>query len=285
MPLVSQLSHRGLNDRRLPKYLDPTRYYRRIQNAVAKSMLQLGIPLSVTTRVGNYEVRFVVSSFVEYMLRAKLSYTREPVTMRWINNYIGENDVVYDIGANVGAYSLLIGKRLEKGKGVVLAFEPEAANFRSLNRNIVVNGLSGKVVPYSIAFGDRGRPSQFFLSSMQAGAAMHGVDRPESDGVAFVAKHVQGVYVLSVDEFLASGQVPWPNHIKIDVDGSELSIVSSMRAALKDSRLKTIMIEVAEDVSHGQIEELIARAGFEEAERERWEGKRVYNILYVRRQS
>ena len=279
---VTMKSLKSLTQRRLSAYADPSRYYRRAKHFVVNTILGWGIPLRVTTTVGDLKVQFLVTSFIEYMLRAKLSYTREKVTMDWINNCISADDVVYDIGANVGAYSLLIGKKIGRGNGKVLAFEPESANFFSLNRNILLNGLSGKVIPYATAFGDKARAGEFYLSSTVPGSAMHGVDRPESDGVKFDAKHVQGIYVVSVDEFVRGGAVPAPNHIKIDVDGSELSIVSSMPHLLADPKLRTIMIEIAEDVSKGRIEQTLLNAGFVEREREKWDGKNVYNILYAR---
>ena len=56
----------------------------------------------------------------------------------------------------------------------------------------------------------------------------------------------------------------------------------SMHNVMKDSRLKSIMIEIAEEVSHGEIENMILQAGFQEKDREQWHEKNVYNILYAR---
>ena len=70
--------------------------------------------------------------------------------MDWIRNYIKPDDIVYDVGANVGAYSLLIGKMVSQGAGKVYAFEPGAANFHSLSRNIEANGLSSNIIIFPI---------------------------------------------------------------------------------------------------------------------------------------
>lgn len=249
---------------------------------MAKTVLGMGIPLRVAQEVDGHTIRFSATSFVEYLLRAQLSYTREQVTMAWIRDCIQPDDVVYDVGANVGAYSLLIGKKVAQGKGKVLSFEPESANFHALNRNVLLNGLSGIVLPYAIAFGDANRASTFFLSSTVPGSAMHGLDRPESEGVGFEAKHVQGVYVMSMDQFCASSAMPFPNHVKIDVDGSERDIVASMSTVLRDPRLKSIMIEISGDASAGEVEGMIKQAGFKEKAREKWDGKNVYNVLFTR---
>ena len=267
---------------RAVKYLNPVNYYRFARNSLVRGILKCGVPLRVTTRVDDQSIRFVVGSFLEYSLRARNSYTREQVTMQWIRDYIQPDDIVYDIGANVGAYSLLIGKKVALGAGKVLAFEPESANYYSLNRNVQCNSLTGVVVPYPIAFGNRSRPSVFFLSSTVPGSAMHSVDKPVCDGESFSPRYVQGIYVVSVDEFCAADDSLFPNHIKIDVDGLEKQVVESMRQVLQDSRLRTVMIEIADQVSNGHVESMIRQHGFAETLRERWPGKEVYNILYVR---
>jgi len=111
------------------KYLSPGAYFRKARLIVARNVLKLGIPLSTSVTVDGHKIRFLSTSFVEYFLRAEESYTREEVTMHWIRTYIQPDDIVYDIGANVGAYSILIGKIVSRGVGKVYAFEPGAANF------------------------------------------------------------------------------------------------------------------------------------------------------------
>jgi hypothetical protein len=114
---------------------------------------------------------------------------------------------------------------------------------------------------------------------------MHSVDQPVSDRHHFVARHVQGVVISSVDMFVSESGIRFPNHIKIDVDGVEKSIVKSMSKVLHDARLKSIMIEIELVISGGGIEELIESAGFQEVMREHWEGKTIDNVLYTRADS
>ena len=97
------------------KYLSPAAYVRKLRLTVAEMVLGWGIPLNTSTAVDGHKVRFSTNSFVEYFLRAEESYTREKVTMDWIRTYIEPNDIVYDVGAIVGAYSLLFGKIVAQG--------------------------------------------------------------------------------------------------------------------------------------------------------------------------
>jgi len=266
----------------ISKYLKPAAYARKIRLVVARILLRYGIPLNNFTKVDGLVVKFRATSFLEYFLRAEESYVREEVTMYWIRNYINPDDVVYDVGANVGAYSLLIGKIVQSGNGRVYAIEPESNNYSALNRNIVLNQLTDKVVAYAFAFGDSRRASKFFLSSGIVGSSDHSIDEPESDRNQFVPHHIQGVLLERLDDFVTYKGIEFPNHIKIDVDGVEKMIVCNMDGVLADQRLKTIMIEIETILSGGVIEEILSKHRFKEVMREQWGDRTIFNALYVR---
>ena len=82
--------------------------------------------------------------------RARTLFIKEPETIEWIDTF-EEGDVLWDIGANVGVYSLYAA--IIK-KADVLSFEPSASNYFILNKNIEINDLSEKVRAFCIAFSD-----------------------------------------------------------------------------------------------------------------------------------
>ncbi len=264
------------------KFFVLSNYTRKIRLLVAELLLNLGIPLVNSVSVDGFQIKFKASTFLEYFLRAEESWSREQVTMHWIHDCVSGGDVVIDIGANVGAYSLLLGKKLEQGGGLVYAIEAEAGNFKSLSENIHLNKLSGTVIPFCFAVGDARRVGKFFLSSTEPGSSMHALDRPVSDGVRFKEQHVQGVLVESVDSLIEYPGIMFPTHIKIDVDGLEGMIVEHMSRTLADPRLETIMIEVEVEISAGRIETALESHGFVETMRERMAGREIFNILYER---
>ena len=118
------------------KFFVLSNYTRKIRLLVAEFLLNLGIPLVNSVSVDGFRIKFKASTFLEYFLRAEESWSREEVTMYWIRDCVSDGDVVMDIGANVGAYSLLLGKKLEQSGGLVYAVEPEAGNFKSLSENL-----------------------------------------------------------------------------------------------------------------------------------------------------
>jgi FkbM family methyltransferase len=202
--------------------------------------------------------------------------------MDWLRQVVGPTDTVYDIGANVGAYSLYAGMKLKEGGGRVYAFEPAFTNFFSLCRNIEANDLSHVVIPFPVAVGAVTGLDRLFLSSIEAGAALHGVHAPKSEGRDFDTKFVQGVYATSLADFAENRAIEFPNHIKIDVDGYEVEVITGLESLLSSDQLKSIVIEINKDISRGRIEQTILKYGFSLARTEHWPTKNTSNNLFVR---
>jgi FkbM family methyltransferase len=261
------------------------RFINRLYRLILKIRLAVSSPVILSTQVFGYTILFVISSWKEYTHRFLASYTAERVTIEWIRKYIHKGDIIWDVGANVGAYALLMGKMMEAyGSGKVLAFEPESANFAALNKNIVINSLGEYITAIPIAFGNSLELGSFFLSSNEAGSATHALYSPVSDGISFNSTHIQGVLAISPDEFAGLANVPFPNHIKIDVDGLESVLVANMSSILSDSRLKTLVIEIADGLSNGVIEQMIESFGFKLVDEEQWDQKsgKIKNCLFSR---
>jgi FkbM family methyltransferase len=268
------------------KYLNPYNYIVWLKRKYIDLILLTKQPIKLTTKALGEKVTFGITSNKEFRMRYLLSYTCEKSTMHWIEFCIGRNDIVWDIGANVGAYTLLIGQRLrtEEQRGHIFSFEPESSNYHSLNRNIQLNQLSDVVTAIPLAFGNKFKFAEFFLSSNETGSATHGLNIPESEGIKFEPSHKQGIISMSVDSFLEVDNVTFPNHIKIDVDGLESEIIDGMSKTLLDSRLRTIIIEIATSLSNGAIEKKILSAGFKIAMEEEFNDTpyAIKNILFER---
>ncbi len=63
----------------------------------------------------------------------------------------------------------------------------------------------------------------------------------------FVPDYVQNVIEWRLDDFIAQYELSVPNYIKIDVDGAELNVIEGLEKTLKNSKLKSIFIELHED--------------------------------------
>lgn len=218
--------------------------------------------------------------------RARTLFAKEPDTLRWIDTFRA-GDTLFDIGANVGIFSVYAGLR-----GVrVMAFEPEAQNFAALNRNVFVNGLADHVTCYPLAFAESYQISFLNLPRIEIGGALSSVGQPlDWQHREFVPVFRQGVAVYTLDRFLADFSVPSPTHIKIDVDGAEHRILRGAEHTMRDPRLRSVLIEVNEALeAHRGIEAALRDCGFALAARTpsplAGEGPaaRVVNCLFTRK--
>src|SRR5207248_1639628 len=103
-----------------------------------------------------------------------------PFTVEWIESSIRPGDVFYDIGANVGAYSLIAAKATANGARV-FAFEPSARSFHDLSSNVLLNGCAESVVALPLALGSDNGPLFLTPGPTPVGAAQHRVSRFPSE--------------------------------------------------------------------------------------------------------
>lgn len=173
--------------------------------------------------------------------RARTLLTKEPETIEWIDTMVG-GDVLYDIGANVGVYTLYAAA---VRNARVLAFEPLAANYFLLNRNIEENGLSETATAYCLALNDHDMIGSFHVKDTGFGSALSSFgDAIDHNGQSFTARFEQGMVGMSLDSFIDKFRPPFPTHIKIDVDGIEDRIVAGAPHTLADPRLQSLSIEL-----------------------------------------
>jgi FkbM family methyltransferase len=182
---------------------------------------------------------------------------KEPFTIEWIHNRIRGGDVLYDIGANVGVYSLVAAKKPDGGARV-FAFEASYATVDSLCANIVLNDLRAQITPLPIALADSTAMNVFSLRDLNAGAARHALGaEPPEDGPAL---YQQPVLMFTLDDVIEMFRLPMPNHIKLDVDGSELAVLRGASRTLASPSLQSMLIEVSMTQS-GAVTDLLERYG------------------------
>jgi FkbM family methyltransferase len=183
--------------------------------------------------------------------------SKEPFTIEWIHRCIGAGDVMYDIGANVGAYALVAAKR-PGGGARVFAFEPSYANVAALCANVVINQVQELVTPMPFALSNREALTVFALRALEPGSARHTLgDAPSAEGPA---QYRQPVFTYRLDDLIERYQLPWPQHIKLDVDGGELEVLEGASRALAAPSLRSMLVEVSTSLSE-EITRLMAQFG------------------------
>jgi FkbM family methyltransferase len=120
--------------------------------------------------------------------------------------------VVYDIGANVGFYSLVASKLVGPG-GRVYAFEPLPRNLAYLQRHVELNGASNvEVMPVAVG----------------AAAGIGYFEAHESAAMGKLSTRGIPTQVVAIDELT----LPPPDVIKMDIEGGEVDALAGMRRTL-----------------------------------------------------
>ncbi len=161
------------------------------------------------------------------------SCRKEPGTVKWIES-LGKNDVIFDVGANVGAYSLIMAHYVKK----VFAVEPSVFTFGTLVKNIYTNKASN-VVPLNIALSARNELLNFAYSSVELGSSSHGLE-----GTVSNEAFKQSILSFSLDKLVDEFNIGTVHHIKLDVDGIEFEILKGAKKVLENVEFKSLLVEV-----------------------------------------
>lgn len=134
----------------------------------------------------------------------------EPIETDIVKSNVKENDIVVDIGANIGYYTLLMGKLGAN----VSSYEPEPQNFELLQSNVILNNFSSNVNLYNKAVSNFNGTSKLILSE-------HSTGQHKLDSNRFGKRSID-VEVIKLD-------LEKIDFAKIDVEGTELHVLEGMK--------------------------------------------------------
>ena len=146
------------------------------------------------------------------------------------------SDVCFDIGANVGYYTLLMARVATEGR--VHAFEPDALSHGLLNVNVALNRFRN-VVLNGVAVGREPGVSTFVVADDRAFSSFRDTGRR-------AVSEVTSVPVTSIDEYVARHKIPRVDVVKVDVEGAEGTVLDGARCLLEDvsRRPRLFMLEL-----------------------------------------
>ena len=202
----------------------------------------------------------------------------EPQTHAWIDR-MAPGEVLWDVGASVGIYSLYAALR---GDLTVLAFEANPYTYQCLLRNVAENRLGGRVRPYLVALAESAGLGTLYVESDEAGTVGNAFGDAKASQLRADAGSLHlPMIALSLDALAGPFGAAFPQHIKIDVDSIEDKIVAGGGKVLANPRLRSVMIELHRDIDgrDARADAIVARMaahGFQVAE-----GEGVGEINYV----
>jgi FkbM family methyltransferase len=174
----------------------------------------------------------------------------EAEDMAFVLHFLRPGEVFYDIGANVGSYTLLAAA----AGAEVEAFEPSPATAARLRRNVELNGLAASVQVHECALGAEDGEVRFSQGSDTTNHVLAGGE------IAAAADQVV------MQRFDAHFRPDVPGFAKIDVEGFEDQVLAGATAALRSPSLRGVLVEdngsyARYGRAHGAIGQLL-EAGF-----------------------
>ncbi|MEP7292212.1 MAG: FkbM family methyltransferase [Chloroflexota bacterium] len=186
----------------------------------------------------------------------------EPAETDFIKRYVKPGMMVFDIGANIGAHTLLIAKQVGEN-GHVHAFEPSAAN-EYLSRNVQVNQFNNTTVN-AVALSDK--PGTLRLTR-----ALPGLEAFSSVGRPTFTESFSGFYdapAETLDDYVSQYQIPSIDLAKMDVEGAEIVILKGAQRILHAGIIKAWLFEINAPIlesigeSASELEHLFESANYQ----------------------
>lgn len=184
-----------------------------------------------------------VDTVREWETRAA-SCAKEPETVAWIEREAPRGGTLYDIGANVGAYSLVAA-----ANGLhVIAVEPAFQNFYQLNRNVTLNGMDDRISCFPVALSSETKVDRFVYLELTTGTSRAYYNKRGAFHLQEKPRTTKAAMIYGFDDFLAAFDLPVPALLKVDVDGAELDFVRGAGQTLGRPELRSVLIEIDGDL-------------------------------------
>ena len=156
-----------------------------------------------------------------------------------------QGDIVVDIGAHMGRYTIISSKRVGTN-GKVIALEAHPGNFEMLNRNIKLNQLTN-VIPLNYAVYSKETKIKLYLPDEESGYTMHHSIMSDYLFTKYKDKTEDKfveVNANTLDFLLQLKGITDVNWVKIDVEGAEFEVLKGANNLLSNSKDIALLIEV-----------------------------------------
>jgi FkbM family methyltransferase len=130
-----------------------------------------------------------------------------------------------------------------------------------LNKNIYLNKLEKNITAYCVAVSGQEQFSKLYIPKFIGGGNRSQFGKEDLRNMKIAATHIQGMFGVTLDDLCTKWGFPYPNYIKIDVDGIEIPIIRGAEKVLRSPVLKSVIVELGTDEEQEEAVGLMERAG------------------------
>jgi len=199
----------------------------------------------------DHHVRFVLYPWDQPQMLKLIHRSFDNAEFQAISHLVRAGDVAFDVGANVGEYSVLLSRQCGAA-GRVWAFEPVPDTHWRLRETLALNRC-GNVTPVQAAVCDKAGTVRMNLFEPQYSAwntlGMPKMITPEGNRVS-PATSVD-VPSCTLDEFCDSEKIAKVNFLKVDVEGFERAVFQGATRLLRERRVDCICFEISQEPLKG----------------------------------
>lgn len=143
--------------------------------------------------------------------------------------HLARGGVFYDIGANLGFFSMLGAHLAGLEQGQVYAFEAAPENARAIGHNAQLNAIPNITVIAKAVSSHAGRGRLQVVDDQSWSKLEDYGEHPNTEQVI-------DVELVAIDELVSAGELPAPTLVKIDVEGAEIAVLEGMRETIARDR-------------------------------------------------
>ena len=195
-----------------------------------------GIQEHVTVHLRGFTATFRTATLYEFDRVEALGSERK--FLQRLLQEVQPGDAAYDIGANLGLYTVFLAKAVGEN-GCVVAFEPEQRSLHRCRENVKLNALEN-VQLFDRALSNEDTEANFVVYENPASGVHHICRAGDTD----VHARLQPIRLTIGDQFISEYGLPIPNVLKIDVEGMEEEVLLGLTQTLRHSECRVVMCEV-----------------------------------------
>lgn len=208
------------------------------------SFFMKDVTISRRMKNSSYKIYFKADQFLKMLFSLEVDYERSCVT--YLERYLRKDALVFDIGANIGQYLLII-SNIVNDNGRIISFEPNPESFISLQENICKNDIKN-VEAVNSAVGSLNGEIGISIDKTSGGR--------KSSITNYAPEQDTAIVKISTLKLIIS-KYGIPDFIKIDTEGHELEIFKCLDNETINSLSNTLFLVEVDSTSCSEIYEIL----------------------------